>query len=294
MAAGLLLAGTAAAAVPLLSIDAVSLRPGQTTNLLLRLSTPAEGYAGFNTVLWLPQGFTVRDVFPGTLLPTNKFSLYYTVAAHGSGSALALVATAPSNTMTVTGVMCTVSVSVASTALPGNYPIQFATDDPAADVNARHALANSNGTQSVAHNYSNSTVGVWLAPGTGDANGNGIPDWWEVLYFGGTTNISSLTDADHDGLTDYFECLAGTNPTNALSCLRIDATSKVTAPGRDMVFRWYSIPDALYGVQVSTNLHNVAGWVTIEADIPATPPLNVHTGRYETTGTPVFFRLEAH
>ena len=50
-----------------------------------------------------------------------------------------------------------------------------------------------------------------------DANGNGIPDAWELAYFGHL--VSGSGDSDGDGVSDLQEYLDGTNPTNALSAL---------------------------------------------------------------------------
>jgi hypothetical protein len=46
-----------------------------------------------------------------------------------------------------------------------------------------------------------------------DANGNGIPDWWEMKYFG-NLNQPALADYDGDGVNNLDEYLEGTNPTN--------------------------------------------------------------------------------
>ncbi len=49
-----------------------------------------------------------------------------------------------------------------------------------------------------------------------DVNGNGIPDWWEMYYFG---NLNQTADGDNDGdgVDNLDEYLEGTNPTNAAS-----------------------------------------------------------------------------
>jgi Divergent InlB B-repeat domain len=49
-----------------------------------------------------------------------------------------------------------------------------------------------------------------------DANGNGIPDWWEMYYFG-NLNQTALGDYDGDGVNNLDEYLEGTNPTNRFS-----------------------------------------------------------------------------
>jgi hypothetical protein len=57
---------------------------------------------------------------------------------------------------------------------------------------------------------------------------DGIPDAWRALYFGGdgtkTNSESAATaDPDHDGFDNYATFLAGTNPTNAASVLKLTA-----------------------------------------------------------------------
>ncbi len=59
-----------------------------------------------------------------------------------------------------------------------------------------------------------------------DANQNGISDLWEQQFFGGvsaTDPPSALTDRDQDGVSDYAEFVAGTDPTNAVSVLEVAA-----------------------------------------------------------------------
>ena len=54
---------------------------------------------------------------------------------------------------------------------------------------------------------------LWL-----DANGNGLPDSWELAYFGNMTNTAT-GDFDHDGVSNLQELFDGTNPTNTDSAL---------------------------------------------------------------------------
>ena len=65
-----------------------------------------------------------------------------------------------------------------------------------------------------------------------DANGNGIPDWWESSF---TANLASGGDADGDGVRDFFEFLAGSDPehpdTGASLNLRVVAYVPGPTPG---------------------------------------------------------------
>jgi len=45
-----------------------------------------------------------------------------------------------------------------------------------------------------------------------DTNTNGLPNIWEMRYFGGITAASVLGDDDRDGVNNLSEFIAGTNP----------------------------------------------------------------------------------
>lgn len=52
-----------------------------------------------------------------------------------------------------------------------------------------------------------------------DADGNGLPDAWEIANFG-ATGVDPAADADGDTTNNRFEYLAGTDPRDRLSVFR--------------------------------------------------------------------------
>ena len=56
-----------------------------------------------------------------------------------------------------------------------------------------------------------------------DANTNGLPDGWEIQYFG-ALGVDPAADADHDGSSNLMEYLAGTNPNDPKSVFRPQGT----------------------------------------------------------------------
>ena len=89
-----------------------------------------------------------------------------------------------------------------------------------------------------------------------DFDGDGLGDPWEATYFGtnATNNAgNALLDPDGDGMSNRDEFLSGTNPTNALSVLKILLTATNAAP-----WRFIAQPNLGYSVQWRSNLSGAA------------------------------------
>ncbi|MBN2163122.1 MAG: hypothetical protein JXR25_02530 [Pontiellaceae bacterium] len=106
---------------------------------------------------------------------------------------------------------------------------------------------------------------VFLEPE--DSNTNRIADAWEVLYFGTGSSVSTNADPDGDGMDNRSEYVAGTDPTNALSCLQVE--SSVISNGF-FELRWNVEPDHTYIVCGTTNLC-ADSWVQIGGPWEAAP-----------------------
>lgn len=100
---------------------------------------------------------------------------------------------------------------------------------------------------------------------TGDTDANGLPDWWELKYFGVLTGTAPAGDPDHDGASNLFEYLTGTNPTNAVSCFHI---TRLTPGAPNKIFV-YCAPGYFYTLQQADNL--VSGWTVVSNQTRISP-----------------------
>jgi hypothetical protein len=88
-----------------------------------------------------------------------------------------------------------------------------------------------------------------------------------------TNGVSgSCSDTDHDGLTAWQEYLAGTDPTNAASALRMQ---QVSSAGGSNIIRWISSATvrSKYNLYSRTNLTS-GSWALYTNNITSTPPTN--------------------
>ena len=97
-----------------------------------------------------------------------------------------------------------------------------------------------------------------------DSVGDGIPDWWRAQYFGGTGAITNAlscatADPDGDGMSNYQEYLAGTNPTNAASVFKIQG---ITNNASGLTVSFQSAWGRNYMLYSSTNLASGA-WTAV-------------------------------
>ncbi len=106
-----------------------------------------------------------------------------------------------------------------------------------------------------------------------DTDGLGLPDLWQLHYFGETgRNPNALTPS---GMTYEDELRARTDPTDPESYLGL-TDQFMPAPGQPvMEIRWQSMPYRYYAVESATN--RLDGEWTVERVTPATPYINIYT-----------------
>jgi hypothetical protein len=98
------------------------------------------------------------------------------------------------------------------------------------------------------------TSRVIVAVGGADCNGDGLPDAWQIRYFGCVTcsQAAPSADPDHDGFTNLEEFEAGSDPTNALSSpFRI---TSITRQSNDMLLAWTTVGGSTNVVQATSGV----------------------------------------
>lgn len=105
---------------------------------------------------------------------------------------------------------------------------------------------------------------VMAAGGGGDADGDGIPDWWETLYFGDPSSCIASNNADEDAHRNIEEYISGMNPTNSDSFFSV--TNAAYEAGLGFVIYWQPVAGRHYGVAWATNLMT-GGFQSLETNM---------------------------
>jgi len=131
------------------------------------------------------------------------------------------------------------------------------------------------------------TAGTYYAK-VDEYNADQVVDSYDIALAFTTPHV----DSDGDGLTDYEETLAGTDPRDVASCLqmRFPSSGAVPPDGQGLVVEWTSATNRHYNLMRSTNLlHQFDN--AVATNIPATPSVNVHTDRTAVGRGPYFYQI---
>ncbi len=96
-----------------------------------------------------------------------------------------------------------------------------------------------------------------------------LPEDWQMKYFG-RTGIDPFDDADHDGVNNFDEYRAGTNPIDPASLFEVKVSDDASGGPQ---LEWISAPGKSYTIERSRDL--TSGFEVLAAGVPATPPTNV-------------------
>jgi hypothetical protein len=122
------------------------------------------------------------------------------------------------------------------------------TFDPFSDIWYSDPLQGGDGYSYVSY------VGGSVAP---DADGDGMPDAWEIAHFGATNAVDggAEEDFDRDRFLNIEEYWADTLPDNSNSLLRLTMARSAAGAGR---VEWQSVTTRMYSVYRTAGL--TAGW----------------------------------
>lgn len=118
-----------------------------------------------------------------------------------------------------------------------------------------------------------------------DSDADGLPDMWELTYGLNPADPADRSlDLDLDGMSNWQEYAAGTDPTNTASALRLSL-----ALDRELILQFLAQSNRTYTVQCSTDLR-FDQW-TRWADVVASPTQRVVRFTCPLPDAPRFFRL---
>jgi hypothetical protein len=133
-------------------------------------------------------------------------------------------------------------------------------------------------------------VGGTVDIGAHEFQGPGMGEFmgWLQQYGLPTDGSADYADTDHDGMNNWQEWTAGTNPTNAASVLRLQAPV-INPPG--LLLCWSSVTNHAYFVERATNLANQAVFMLLQAQIPGLPLSTSFTDTNPPPSGRAFYRV---
>jgi hypothetical protein len=120
-----------------------------------------------------------------------------------------------------------------------------------------------------------------------DSDGNGLLDAWEIAHFGGIGQDRN-GDPDMDGMTNFEEQQAGTDPNDFASQFEFILITR--GPQTGITIEWSSVAGRVYTLLRSATV--LGGYEPIASGLAATPPSNTfHDANAPGVGT-YFYRLQ--
>jgi sugar lactone lactonase YvrE len=127
------------------------------------------------------------------------------------------------------------------------------------------SLANADGSPDADTQYDFETRSATVTVNAAAPPATICSDEWKIYFFGSTTNPAAADDADpdHDGMPNWMEFLAGTDPTSALSKLEVGGVLTTNKGQNQMNLNWLTAPGRAYALQWSSGLANGGAWNTL-------------------------------
>jgi len=127
-----------------------------------------------------------------------------------------------------------------------------------------------------------------VVPENPDVDGDGLPNIWEIAYFGSSTGAVALADSDGDGENNLSEYISGHVPTNPASFFSITNIDVNATNDFSFVLSWETLAGRVYGVNWADSLTN--SFTNISGDLPY--PVGSYTDTVERAGSQHFYRID--
>jgi hypothetical protein len=237
------------------TVDAGGLR---TTSASYTMDDSVDGIGGISTAVTPPE--TLKHGYIGQLYEVTSLVVIAIPApvSELSNSQLNAIATLDDTTVLVVAGSNVnwgaANYPIASISFSGLLTPASVYTDTTGTVSGYY-LGASNSISLVVFNTNPDNFGIYAS--------DSIPDSWQVQYFG-TNNTEGVASADADGTgqNNLFKYLAGLDPTNSASVLRVTAIAK---QGNDVRVTWTCVGSHSYVLQ-STKAAAIAGYTTNLAD----------------------------
>ena len=119
------------------------------------------------------------------------------------------------------------------------------------------SFAHADGAPNLSVQYDFESKSAVVAVGGSASPASNCSDEWRIHFFGSLANPSAgdLTDADGDGVPNWREYLAGTDPTDPNSRLQLSGVASPAGKAQaQMALHWLTAPGKAYEVQWAANL----------------------------------------
>ena len=113
---------------------------------------------------------------------------------------------------------------------------------------------------------------------------------WAELYGLPVDGSADFIDSDGDGMNNWQEWVAGTNPTNAASVLALYAPI-LNHFSQEIIVKWQSVAGKTYDLQRSTNPFGPGGFTSISSNITGQAGSTFFYDYTATNGNTFFYRV---